>query len=524
MFNELLKTAGRYGTDGSPSKIPAEISRCLPPGYSLQDISDGIIGSQASGDIASLRALQACLRSENLTKPSQGDDEAFTEIADYVARSIAPVATASGATDSTEWEDVAFKGVIGLSVLETLCDEARADLGGGRVLLAMTAFTNSQDPWTTKESSTLSQALLNKQLVEAGQRTEFITEIILNGFLRTQFSKSRPSTITASGRKAEFIEATRYGSMDAESDETSKPWKHKHRYAITIFEWAVLNAGEELMSKHWHLFTPVMLTLLDESQTDIKIRALQIFSAYWTGSLAGLMAKVGLVEVFEQAVFPAVLYLPTLTPEDESLRILDVTYPALFRIAGLPYPEDRIGEPAIWQTFSESQKKSFDKIMREGILTGYFHANEYIHLTELLCIKARFLVNGMGILAVKYLKDLIPIISEITSDPFGTKHLPAVLAAIQLLQAIMRCCWPRIKTYCDEIIRILTVCYLNIEDEDSFPVGPPSKGHIKSQLARAAETLAAVMKSEDTNLFQRVSPLIEKEPVLAKLFKPQKTC
>lgn len=112
------------------------------------------------------------------------------------------------------------------------------------------------------------------------------------------------------------------------------------------------------------------------------------------------------------------------------------------------------------------------------------------------------------------------MVSAIATDPFGTKYTPALLAAIELLQAIMRCCWPRIGAYRTEIINILTMCYLNIEDEDDYPAGAPSKEEICLQLTRTGEILSAIMASEDGSLAQTVMPLVEKEPLLGRLFNP----
>jgi hypothetical protein len=106
------------------------------------------------------------------------------------------------------------------------------------------------------------------------------------------------------------------------------------------------------------------------------------------------------------------------------------------------------------------------------------------------------------------------------TEPFGTQYPPALLAANQLLQALLRCCWPRISGYSTEIVQILTICYLNIEDEDTFPTGSPSRPDLKSALSHTAEILAAVLKVGDESLSHTVSPLIEKEPLLEGLFTP----
>ncbi|KAK8033583.1 poly polymerase protein [Apiospora marii] len=376
-------------------------------------------------------------------------------------------------------------------------------------------------------------------------KAEFITDSLLTQHLRPLFSKSRPATVNPSGRKAAFVEEQPSTVLE---DRATKPWKYAHVYAVTVFEWAVTNAANSttttspssskqapggdaaavvpLLSKTWHLFTPVLLTLLDESETALKIRAMGIFGAFWSGCPPGLMDQVGLASVFEDAVFPAVHFLPNITPEDESRRILDAAYPALFQLAGLTaVPE---GEEST-NVLTNPQRKLLDRIIREGILRGYFHAKNHIQLTAVFCDKLSYAVNGMGILSVKYLKDILPMISEIMTNPFGTKHTPSLLASIHLLQAVLRCCWPRILGYQNEIIRILTVCWLNIADEDTWSTSDntaPKKEDLEAQLTKAAAMLSSIIHNNSQQeqdqpailLDDLVSPLIKKEPLLAPLF------
>lgn len=111
------------------------------------------------------------------------------------------------------------------------------------------------------------------------------------------------------------------------------------------------------------------------------------------------------------------------------------------------------------------------------------------------------------------------MVSEVMTDPFGTKHPPTLTSATQLLQAILRNCWPRVPHYCNEIAKILMLCWLNIEDEDSFPDGSPVANDLKAGLTQTADMLAAVMKASQVDLQDRVGVLIEKEPQLRNLFK-----
>ncbi|RYO80948.1 hypothetical protein DL762_007385 [Monosporascus cannonballus] len=493
MFEDLIKAVGELDVAESPSEIPQEVLRWT---------------SQSS--FTTLRSLYVILCSEHNIIVRDGSDEvALGEIAENIGEVIRP-------NLNIEPPDQVSRGTLGLKILSRIRAKHRITLSPS-TLISITAFVNTEDPWTTIESASLAPELLDERFQSQSQeqRNKFITEDILSDFLRPLFSKSRPATVTASGRKAEFVEPSRYDNASAEA-EARKPWKYGQRYAITVFEWAV--SQSDLLQKSWHLFTPVLLTLLDEPQTALKVRALDIFRAFWARCPGDLMRQTGLAQVFEDAVFPAVLYLPGLTPESESIAILNAAYPALIIMAGIGL-ESTTDEPQSNPKFTEAQQKLLDKIIREGILVGYNHASEHTRLIELFCEKLRCVVNGMGILAIKHLKNLIPMVSEIMTDPFGAQHPPSLLSAIKLLRAIMSTCWPRIPHYCNEIIKALMLCWLNIEEGDAFPDGDPGPASLKSELTKAADMLSAVMQAAKMDMEERVAPLVEKEPQLRELFK-----
>lgn len=111
------------------------------------------------------------------------------------------------------------------------------------------------------------------------------------------------------------------------------------------------------------------------------------------------------------------------------------------------------------------------------------------------------------------------MISDILVDPFGTKYPPALLSAMRLLQAVLQSCWPRVPHYCNEIIKIAMVSWLNIEDdEDSFPPSKPTKIELKQELTRIVELLSAITAAAKLDMSDRVFPLIAKEPQLRPLF------
>ncbi|KAI1299152.1 hypothetical protein F5Y03DRAFT_397773 [Xylaria venustula] len=584
MLEQLLEAARKLDDATLLPDTPELLLPAVPSDFSLDDISRlAEVDRDGSDTTAVLAAIYAALRSYKLGTQLDDDAEHKTAL-EYVALQVGQMMapTCSGTTfdeDSTDYESLSRNGQIGLHILGLLLTFRP---GGDFVLptstlLSIISFANAVDPWTSVPSAELAQSLLSdyfksiaspkaappaplsfqhsirnarpsrqtpSEKLPRTERARFIIEDVLTGFLRPIFAKSRPTAVTASGRAAAFPEPpSRYTQGDgfggADDIITAKPWKYTQRYAVTVFEWSVENADTDLLQEHWPLFTPVLLTLLDEPQpVSLKLRALSIFRTFWRLCPDGLLMRTGLADIFEQAVFPTVLNLPSLTPEAEPCDLLAAAYPALFDMAGLEdldsvittaksidvKAESRNSQAASDKRdlqskgFSEAQRKLLDKLVREGIMVGYHHAKQYIRLVDFLCQTLRRLVSGMGILSVKHLKDTIPMVSEILLDPFGTNYPPVLLSATRLLQAILQTCWPRIPNYCNEIIKIVMLCWLNIEDEDSSPSNKLIKTEIQQQLIRTVEMLSAIMTAAKLDMSDRVSLLVAKDPQLRSLF------
>ncbi|KAI0553635.1 hypothetical protein F4679DRAFT_429842 [Xylaria curta] len=583
MFEQLLKAARDIDDAGLLPDAPQLLLQAVPDELSLNDIRRLAAEPHHGSDTTTLLwAVYAALKSKKLRMQHDDDGEykvAIEEIALKISQVMEPVcAGAAFDEDLTDYQLLSRNGLLSLHILSLLV--ALAPRGSlvlpSRTLLSVIAFTNRDDPWTSSSGAKLARSLLSdyfqhasppqavnpasfsnlrsirdaeteRKPSETGPKTErarFITEDVLTDFLRPLFAKSRPATVTVSGRPAAFPEPPpRYGQGEGfeggENIINAKPWKYRRQYAVTVFEWAVGNTDTDLLQQNWPLYTPILLTLLDESQpTSLKLRSLSIFRGFWKRCPDGLLSRTGLADVFEQAVFPTVLSLPSLTPEAESRALLGAAYPALFDMAGIEYPssadnenkdEDVSSRGTNDQTasderglrskgFSETQRKLLDKIVRKGIMTGYHHAKEHIQLVKFFCQTLCRLVDGMGILSVKYLKDIIPMISEILVDPFGTQYPPALLSAIYLLQAVLRTCWPRVPHYCNEIIKITMLAWLNIDEDDSLSTKEPTKTELKRQLSKTVEILSAITTAAKLDMSDRVRPLVAKDPQLRHLF------
>lgn len=106
----------------------------------------------------------------------------------------------------------------------------------------------------------------------------------------------------------------------------------------------------------------------------------------------------GLAQVIEDAIFPTLSFLPSLTPEQESVLLLREAYNTLLSLANK--------QPAVGKDGIPKGPKNtlLDKMLREGVLMGYFHAKEHVRIVAVLCQQTAAILNNMGVHAVKHLK------------------------------------------------------------------------------------------------------------------------
>ncbi|KAJ9155112.1 hypothetical protein NKR23_g2546 [Pleurostoma richardsiae] len=514
-FESLLRAADRLQAPlpTATADLQAELSSHVPTQFTLRDLTTGLAQPSFLGQRKHLLALLACFRSKGRIQPRPDDEDSIAELCDFAARSIAPVSRETDSQDSGEevdYDAVAKRsrdiGLYSLEILQLASSEWSANLSE-QALLTIIAFSRRADgPWSTPGSAEIAKELLDEQLSRLNVH-DFITEAVLKGYLRPLFSRSRPATVTASGRKAEFAdEVDPHRGLSQETKEV-KPWKYLDLRTIPVFDWAVFTADETLISKQWPLFVPVILTLLDDSATRIRSRGLVILEVFLGKFPDRVLRDTGLGSVFEDAVFPTLLYLPSLTPESESVQLLEPAYAALLTLAG------KLQDGA-------AKNKLLDKVLRDGIFAGYFHAREHVRIVEVLLRQTSLFVETMGIHAVKHLKDLMPIYSATMTDPFATSHMPSLLSAVRALQTTISTCWPRIARtpWQEEIIRILVLCWLNIQDAKV----QGSDDIIKAELTKTANMLSAVATQAGQEDFQeKVAPLVAKEPLLSQLFPPR---
>lgn len=134
---------------------------------------------------------------------------------------------------------------------------------------------------------------------------------------------------------------------------------------------------------------------MDDSSTKYKVKGCNSLAMFLRKCPSPLLERTGLGEIFEDAIMPCLLSLPSLTEEAESLQMLTAAYPALISLALIRFPAEE---------HQAARIKALDRILRTGILKGYAHAGEHVKVAELLVDETTVLVKELGVESVKHLK------------------------------------------------------------------------------------------------------------------------
>jgi hypothetical protein len=100
---------------------------------------------------------------------------------------------------------------------------------------------------------------------------------------------------------------------------------------------------------------------------------------------------------------PNLLYLPSLTPEEESLELLGGVYPALVALVRARFGDGEGGGEE-GKEGRGGRQKALDEVFRVGVLKGYAYAGENVRVAEFLVGRMGELVREMGVESCKYLK------------------------------------------------------------------------------------------------------------------------
>ncbi|KAJ5568157.1 hypothetical protein N7450_010643 [Penicillium hetheringtonii] len=377
------------------------------------------------------------------------------------------------------------------------------------LIVAMASFTSEKDPWTTKASNDYAEAYLN---IKCQNDLWLIIERLLKEKIRPLFTKTKNPAITSEGRK-NLHPMPRTPFEGGALDDSTKPWKNTHIYAPAVLSWIICQykpVDKANLEAHFLLLVPAMLALIDDSTIAFKIKGCDLLHQILKPiqeSGSDILLRTNLVSVFQEAITACLLSLPSITPENSSLKILGAAYPALLALLKATYQPTSKVPTAKADKNMESYITTITKIFRSNLISSFHHISSstpasattasavsfpHLRLSTFLLGWISTFISELGIHSTKYLQDIIPILYTTLSNPFGTAHPPLLFAATSTTKITILNAHPRIWRWRGEILGGLAACWLHVVEEKK------SRGSISpselDELSRALQSTAFAFK------------------------------
>lgn len=129
--------------------------------------------------------------------------------------------------------------------------------------------------------------------------------------------------------------------------------------------------------------------------TDYRVHGIQLLATFLPKTSATILEQTGIGKVLEDALMPTLLFLPNLTPLEESSRLLGPAYDALILLGDIRFP---------FSTNMERRVKHFERILRQGILQGLSNCNDQPQIVSIIVRKMDALIALMGLYATSHLR------------------------------------------------------------------------------------------------------------------------
>ncbi|KAL3467762.1 hypothetical protein BJX64DRAFT_273776 [Aspergillus heterothallicus] len=388
------------------------------------------------------------------------------------------------------------------------------------IVVALASFTSQDDAWTTHDAWSSATTLLERFTADTKSSSFWnILESILKSQIKPLFAKAKNPAITASGRKnLHPIPLPRFDLSVL--DPETKPWKLHGGHITRVFAWIVEQyqiSDRVYLETHFPLLVPPILALIDDESVPFRRRGCILLTQLLNSirkSKSDILRRTNLSSVFEDAIRPCFHSLPTITPEDDSIQLLEAAYPALRSLLQTSY------KPVILSANRGSLVSSKEeeiflsttiKTLRDHLIPSFHHTSStntasdstfasfpHPRLSTLLLNQITATCVDLGPHTTKYLQDVIPLLYSTLSNPFGPAHPPLLLSAISAARTLILTAHPRIWIWRGELLGAICSCWVHIMEEQD---------DVKIDRARSIPT--SFSEKERTVVLQRLQKEIQ---------------
>ncbi|KAF7860416.1 hypothetical protein EAF04_008542 [Stromatinia cepivora] len=542
-----------YEVNSHENGITLLPSNFLPESYTFEDLYRELVKENEAGkyeELVSLLILASCLKEKSNIVEGPDDEKWYEKFEDYLSSTALPDGKIFSLDKSDEKQsDDAHKVkqfrdkysfcILSISYLLEISSNPLQQ-PKNFTLLSLIPFTSTKNPWTTPQSQQIATTILEKHSLYV-QSSKFLVTYLLKSFIRRIFSGTTIlKSITASSRKAVPSSAPPRHFDIRESSPSRQPWRSNIPHTIPVLQWIIESISPDILrtDEVFSQLVPTLLILLDSPSNSIRIHALRLLPTLFSKMGAKLLIQTGLGDVFEDAIHPVLLFLPSITPVEDTLKLLPAGYEALYALCDAKWPEkeDVITIPisSLSSQTTNAPKSTaqlrlafLDRIIRRAILPAYTHCQEIPSVVEILILQIGVIIPKMKIFGVRHLKDILPIMTNTLINPFFPDMSPSlIIKTLQTLREVILVLWPRISMEEHRllILQALGLLYCNIRSDSvgRFEEKERVDAEIMKELQETGKVLVAAMRGgedEAKQAFkQELDKLIKADGELASIF------
>ena len=319
--------------------------------------------------------------------------------------------------------------------------------------------------------------------------------------LFAQTKTQSESMVTQAGRKTVGSQPARKRNMELETFEDieiRKTWKQgKNVDCLHLLRWCTeaLRVDPARTEMNWPLLVPPILALIDDVDVHFKIQGCQLLENLLCATPPSLLRKTGLAPVFMEAMIPCFSYLPTLTPEDESIQILEAAYPAIFALVNVEQPpssqQQKLAEPL-------ERERELSKVLHQHLLRGFsfVEPERYPRVVKILLIQMSRLIEEAGVGIVSQLQHIVPIIVSVLSCDAGKGAIPMFAQAAKTIQLLVSRSWPRVWRWRADFLKAVCLGWLYLAPGNKIPFYDKIEvGMARNELQKVVKILAAAIEA-----------------------------
>jgi len=318
-----------------------------------------------------------------------------------------------------------------------------------------------------------------------------------------------------------------------EASRQPAPWKEAgNQYALELLEWTIGILGRETIEAKWHFLMPPILRMIDDIEVQWKAKGCHMLNlllerlqsvgrvdssktAVSKHGSSNFLQRTGYDKIFADALLPMFTYIPSITPERESVSLFKEVLPAVTSLALLLPTDSKQGD---------NREQFFDKVVRQGIVSPLAHfptPSSYSELATLITSYVPVVLGHMRIDTVKHLAELVPLLSAILREPFALGHMRLLDSTLGAVQSVMVNAWPRLHNHRATMMMGLCMLWRTCLEEQKKGSSQDVE-RVKTQVKEAVAMLDAVMQAKEDGLVdlweQEKQHVVEAAPGFEDLF------